>query len=117
MTSRQVTRRAVVIGAVASATVPVSRLGAEHVHSAVHVVQIRQFKFEPEQVVVKVGDIILWTNHDLAPHSATADEHGWDTGEIIESDNREMVVTVEMDAAYHCAFHPHMKASILIEKP
>lgn len=114
--SRQLTRRAVMIGSVASATAPISSLRAEHVHSAVHVIQIRQFKFEPERIAVKVGDIILWANHDLVPHSAKADEYGWDTGEIVESDNRDMIVTAEMETTYHCAFHPHMKASILIEE-
>ncbi|MEP1443402.1 MAG: cupredoxin family copper-binding protein [Hyphomicrobiales bacterium] len=78
----------------------------------VHEVRIKAFQFEPMHISVKQGDTIKWTNEDLAPHTATANEGGWDTGEIVKGDSRSIVATKGMEVDYFCAFHPHMKGTI-----
>src|SRR5439155_19226374 len=37
-------------------------------------VAIKNFKFSPQPVEAKVGDIVAWKNDDSAPHSATMDD-------------------------------------------
>ena len=106
-------RRNVIGGAAASAvvliTTPLRAAGP-----VVHDVAIKSFKFEPERLQVQVGDTIRWTNHDVAPHTATADEFGWDTEEIVKGEIGEITVNEDMETSYFCAFHPHMKGSIEI---
>jgi len=79
-----------------------------------HQVTIRKFAFEPQRIQVRAGDTIRWTNEDLAPHTATADELGWDTGEIAKGQSHEMTANKDMETTYFCVFHPHMKGSIEI---
>ena len=51
---------------------------------------------------------------DLAPHTATADEFGWDTEELGRGQSAEVVVTEDMETSYFCVFHPQMKGSLEI---
>ena len=37
-------------------------------------VEIKDFKFSPQPVQAKVGDVVGWTNGDSAPHTATLDD-------------------------------------------
>ncbi|MEM7270994.1 MAG: cupredoxin domain-containing protein [Pseudomonadota bacterium] len=103
------TRRDVAMGAVASAVAP--KLMASE---AIHDVRITDFAFEPETLRVQVGDRIRWTNEDLAPHTATADEFGWDTEELARGESAEIVVSEGMETSYFCVFHPHMKGALEI---
>ena len=36
-----------------------------------HEVPIRGFAFEPATLVVVQGDTVVWSNHDIVPHTAT----------------------------------------------
>jgi len=111
-----ITRRGVLIGAVASATVAATngtRVFAGE--PTIHEVQIKKFKFKPKHITVKVGDVIRWTNTDLAPHTATAKEFGWDTEEIAKGESKDVLVSATMETQYFCAFHPQMKGVIEIE--
>ena len=106
-------RRSVMVGAaaLAAALIPVP-LAADQ--PAVHEVEIKSFKFHPEVIRVRGGDSIRWTNKDVAPHTATADESGWDTGELARNETAEIQVTEGMETSYFCVFHPHMKGRIEI---
>ncbi len=108
-------RRTVMVGAVATAAVPtLSRKNAQAAEPVVHNVRIKAFAFAPDHIEVSIGDTIRWTNEDLAPHTATADEFGWDTEEIMANASAEIVVTEGMETTYFCAFHPNMKGAIEI---
>lgn len=80
-----------------------------------HDITITSFQFEPKHIVVKVGDMIRWTNADLAPHTATAMDASWDTGEIVKDASQSVTVTEGMESSYFCAFHPHMKGTIELD--
>ncbi len=99
-------------GAAASAVVLASSAGATSAKT--HDVAIKEFRFEPENLRVNVGDTIRWTNHDLVPHTATADEFGWDTKELARGQAGEIIVTKETETRYFCVFHPFMKGSFEI---
>ncbi len=80
----------------------------------IHEIKIQQFAFEPKALTVSVGDTIRWVNNDLAPHTATAVEYGWDTQELAQGSSVEIAVTKDMEQEYFCVFHPHMKGRIQI---
>lgn len=110
-----VSRRKAIVGAVASATVVT--LATKPLFAGqptVHDIKIQGFEFVPDIVQAKLGDVIKWTNEDLAPHTATADEFGWDTEELANGVSSEITVVEGMETTYFCAFHPHMKGSIEI---
>ena len=97
------------MGAAATAAVLTSRAEAA---ATIHDVSIKKFTFDPAHLRVRVGDKIRWTNHDLAPHTATADEFGWDTKELAKDQSETIIVTDEMETSYFCVFHPHMRGTL-----
>ncbi len=113
MKRQGLTRRSVLFGTVAAAAVPAPTSVLASV-PMVHEVEIKSFKFEPAILQVRVGDTIRWTNNDVAPHTATAKDFSWDTGELEHSGSGEVVVTASMESSYFCVFHPHMKGKIKI---
>ena len=109
----KINRRDLLVGAAVLAGAPIIVVTDGPAGAAVHHdVAIKSFTFEPQQLVVNIGDTIRWTNEDLAPHTATATDGSWDTGEIVRGDSRSIVVVEGMETAYFCAFHPHMKGAI-----
>ncbi len=107
-----ITRRAVVSGAAATA-VALTTGSPANALAHTHTVRIQSFAFVPARIEVRVGDTIKWINEDLAPHTATANEFGWDTGEITQNQTSEITVSADMETAYFCVFHPHMKGELV----
>lgn len=77
--------------------------------SPTHTVLIRNMQFEPAELVVSVGDTIVWKNEDLVPHSATA-KGVFDSGLIEGSKQFKMTVKKKGSFDYVCLYHPTMKA-------
>jgi plastocyanin len=73
-----------------------------------HVVYIEAFTFQPPQIAVSLGDVIVWVNHDLVPHFLNIAEGQWQSPVIEEGQSWEMVVDQEGSYAYICVFHPKM---------
>jgi plastocyanin len=61
-----------------------------------------------------VGDTIVWTNHDLVPHTATAAGGGWDTGALAQNATGQWIATAGIHP-YVCAYHPTMRGVIQVE--
>ena len=79
------------------------------------VVEIRKFKFVPERLVFSFGDVVVWRNMDIVPHTATSRNDGWDSGTIASGDEWTTIVTEDMRGQYHCRFHPSMVATLDFE--
>ena len=77
-----------------------------------HVVEIRKFKFAPKALAVRPGDVIVWINKDIVPHSATADDGSWDTGRIDAGAQARMVVPGNFFKRFHCKYHRSMTARL-----
>lgn len=107
---------AAVFAAAVFPTLPVAYAGNAVSHPRTHRIEISGFKFNPDRLEVSVGDTITWINLDIAPHTATASEGGWDTGELVKGAQASIIVSANMDTSYFCAFHPMMKAQLSISK-
>ena len=83
-----------------------------------HLVEIRGMAFEPARLSARPGDSVIWVNHDIVPHTATAKGAGgpsWDTG-VLPPDSVGRFVTQRPGlVAYICKLHPTMRAEIVIE--
>jgi len=73
-----------------------------------HVVEVEEFRFQPEDTIVATGDTIVWINRDLVPHSVTAEGGTWPTHTLEEGQSWEMVVTDRGTFPYFCRYHPEM---------
>jgi len=71
--------------------------------------------FAPETVTVKVGDSIKWTNAGTLPHTATADDGSFDTGLVDPGQNATVTFNTAGTFSYHCAPHPWMKATVVVQ--
>ncbi|HET7591248.1 MAG TPA: cupredoxin family copper-binding protein [Solirubrobacterales bacterium] len=75
-------------------------------------VQIVEFTYEPDPVVVQVGGKVIWQNEDAAPHTATADDGSFDTG-IIEKGKLGSATFKEAGTfTYFCKIHPQMHGTV-----
>lgn len=80
-----------------------------------HQVEITGFAFVPSHIVARAGDTVVFTNHDFAPHTATADSRQWNTGELKNGASQRIVVKRSGTITYHCGFHLHMKGDIVVK--
>ena len=78
-----------------------------------HIVEIVDFKFSPATLSVRAGDRVTWINMDIVPHTATAGDGSWDTGELGRNERGEIVVTDGLAGSYFCRFHPNMTAKTI----
>ena len=82
-----------------------------------HIVHIRNLQFSPGDLVVAPGDTVTWINHDLAPHTITADDKSWSSGRLDSDDRWELVVHEGTRETYFCRYHPSMKARLHVRRP
>jgi plastocyanin len=78
-------------------------------------VEIADFKYAPETIQVATGTKVTWTNSDSAPHTATADDSSFDTGDLDKGDAASITFDETGEFTYYCRFHPFMKATIAVE--
>ncbi len=79
-----------------------------------HHVRIKNMKFDPQTVVLRVGDSVVWQNLDLVKHTATSVKTGWSTADLAQGATESLVITAEMAGAYVCKYHPQMKGVLVI---
>ena len=80
-----------------------------------HTVEIRGMEFHPAVLTVAVGDTVVWINHDIVPHSATASGRAaWDTGQLLQNQTGRQVMTHSGATRYVCAFHPTMHGKLIV---
>jgi plastocyanin len=104
---QQILSRMIVAAVVA--TIP--SLGATSPHTADGeriVIEIQGFEFVPGNPAVKPGDVVVWINNDIVPHTVTSRDQSWDSGKVDGGGVWEMVVTADMIQEYFCRFHPSM---------
>jgi plastocyanin len=75
-------------------------------------VEIVEFTYEPDPVVVQVGGKVIWQNQDTAPHTATADDGSFDTGTIEKGKLGSVTFKEPGTFTYICAIHPTMHGTV-----
>ena len=80
----------------------------------VHPIQIRNFTFAPAADTIAVGQSVAFRNHDLVPHTATADRGTFESGTIAADRSWRFVARHRGVVTYHCRFHPTMHGTLVI---
>jgi len=78
-------------------------------------VSIKDFKFNPQPVSAKVGDVVAWKNDDSASHSATMDDGSCDTDTISPGSTALLVFSKAGTYTYHCKIHPSQMKGYTVE--
>lgn len=73
---------------------------------------IVEFTYQPDPVVVQAGGKVIWQNQDTAPHTATADDDSWDTGTIEKGKLGSATFKEAGTFTYFCEIHPTMKGTV-----
>ncbi len=75
-------------------------------------VEIVEFAFGPDPVVVAAGGKVTWQNEDAAPHTATADDGSFDTGTLEKGKIKSATFKEAGSYPYFCEIHPTMHGTV-----
>jgi plastocyanin len=81
---------------------------------ATHTVTIDASRFDPDSLTIRPGDTVVWVNHDLIAHTATAKAGGFDSREIAPGKSWTHKFARAGDVAYFCTYHPTMKGAVRV---
>ena len=83
-------------------------------------VTLKSLGYDPKNLVIHVGDSVVWTNKSLTTHTATSDDDGktFDTGEIKPDESSKPVkFEWEGEFTYHCKTHgKSMSGTIVVRR-
>jgi plastocyanin len=68
-------------------------------------------QFVPSDLPVAVGDVVVWTNEDIVPHTATS-PGTFDSQQLSSKQQWRYTVTTAGTISYTCTFHPTMLGTI-----
>lgn len=87
--------------------------GDEHAHTAV---TIKSYAYAPDPFTVHVGDTVVWTNEDTAPHTVTSvsGPTKLDSPQLGKGGTWTWTATTAGSYRYYCAVHPDMKAGFTV---
>ena len=77
-------------------------------------VEIRNNTFIPPQLNVAPGTTVTWVNRDSVPHTVTADNGLFDSGQLAPGASYPVVLEGAGTVTYHCKLHPEMRGSIVV---
>ena len=81
---------------------------------SVHIIEIHKMKFQTKLIQVHIGDTVTWVNKDIVPHTATARDKSWDSGQLKKGESFTLTITKDTDLDYYCFYHRQMKAKLVL---
>ena len=77
-------------------------------------VKIGNFTFGPQELRVKAGTTVTWTNEDDMPHTVVSPNNF--RSKVLDSDGTfSFTFTTPGAFKYFCSLHPHMTGTIVVE--
>jgi len=77
--------------------------------------KIDNFTFAPQQITVKAGTTVVWTNGDDIPHTVTSKTGIFKSKALDTDDKFSFTFATPGKYDYFCALHPHMTGTIVVE--
>lgn len=75
-------------------------------------VEIVEFAYGPDPVVIEAGGKVIWQNEDTAPHTATADDGSFDTDTLEKGKTKSETFKQPGTFPYFCEIHPTMHGTV-----
>ena len=105
-----------ILASVALAGVMAAAIGIANPAQAAEIqATIDNFTFTPQQITVKAGDTVIWTNHDDIPHTVTSTAKVFNSKALDTDDTFSFTFATPGSFTYFCALHPHMTGSVVVE--
>jgi amicyanin len=77
-------------------------------------VKIGNFTFGPQELKVKAGNTVTWTNEDDIPHTVVSPNNF--RSKVLDTDGTySFTFTTPGIYKYFCSLHPHMTGTIVVE--
>ena len=79
-------------------------------------IEVRDYAFKPDQLVIKTGDTVTWVNVGEKTHAAISD-NGTEIAsqEILSGASFSHVFNMPGTYTYHCPYFSFMKATIIVQ--
>ena len=77
-------------------------------------VVISGFKFTPQRVTIRAGEVVTWTNNDGTAHTATALNGSFNSGPLSQGSTYTHAFTVTGVFSYMCSIHSSMTGTIQV---
>jgi len=78
-------------------------------------VAIDNFTFNPQNITVKAGTTVTWTNKDDIPHALAATDRSFKSKTLDTENHYAFTFTAPGTYPYFCSLHPHMTGTIVVE--
>ncbi len=80
-------------------------------------VSIKKFKFIPQELIIKKGQTVRWTNREKRQyHSVWFEKYGEDESEYLFPDDVfEKEFNTQGEFEYRCGPHPEMTGKIIVQ--
>ena len=78
-------------------------------------VSIKDFKFAPAEVNIKVGETVVWTNEDSVPHTVESSDKTLKSDELSKGDTYIYTFAKAGKYDYKCGIHPSMHGSVTVQ--
>lgn len=77
--------------------------------------EIKNYKFTPPTIRIKVGTKVTWTNRDVVQHNAIADDGSFKTELVGKDESVSVTFDKPGEFGYYCGPHPYMKGKVIVE--
>ena len=84
--------------------------------SSTDTINIVNFVFSPNDVVVSVGTTVTWTNKDSVSHTVTSDDGEFDSDMLEKGDTYSHTFDKAGVYEYHCKPHPFMRGKVIVNE-
>jgi len=78
-------------------------------------VKIDNFSFTPQEIRVKVGTTVTWTNRDDIPHTVTSTDQVFKSKALDTDDKFSFTPSKPGTYSYYCSIHPKMTGKVIVE--
>jgi plastocyanin len=79
-----------------------------------HYIEMKNVAFVPAEIRAHVGDTVEWDNSDIAAHTATSKEGGFDVN-VVPTRKGSAVLRRPGTFDYICRYHPNMKGQLIVD--
>lgn len=91
---------------------PMMGVGAGPTAPAGTSVRMAGSRFEPATLTIAVGETVRWFNDDALPHTVSATDGSWDSGNLAPGQSYERRFDTAGSYPYLCRYHPGMAGTI-----
>jgi len=77
-------------------------------------VKIGNFTFGPQELKVKAGTMVTWTNEDDIPHTVVS-PNNFRSKALDTEGSYSFTFTTPGTYKYFCSLHPHMTGTVVVE--